>query len=172
MKKSFQCATFEHEKYGTITYDENFWSGKKKIFFGDVELIKKAKKLYVWNDGENDVEVRLQGGYLSGVKIYIGNEEICVIPQPQWYEVACSIFIFAFVLVWGNSVALCSIFPIVGGAIGGAVSGLGAVISLLLMKKAKTISGKLFAWLCTFVATLLICFIIAIAIIYAMVMAA
>ena len=39
------------------------------------------------------------------------------------FEIVLSILIFAFVMVWGNSAKLCAIFPIVGGAIGGGISG-------------------------------------------------
>ena len=157
--------TVSHSIYGNITYEENFWSGKRVLLFGDVELTRKKKNIYVFQNGENEVEVKVKGGYLGGVKLLVAGEEIVITPAPKWYEIACSVFIFVFVCVWSNSEALVSVFPIVGGAIGGGISGVGLVASLLFMKKAKTIGGKLLAWLITLVATLLICFVIALGLI-------
>ena len=65
------------------------------------------------------------------------------------------------VLIWGNSPALCEIFPIVSGAIGGAVAGGMGVVSIYLMKTTKKFLYKILIGLGVFVATLLICFVIA-----------
>lgn len=77
------------------------------------------------------------------------------------FEIVLSALIFVFVMVWGNVPALCAIFPIVGGAIGGGISGGGFAISLVLMRRADSLPKKLLYWLIVFVATVLICFIIA-----------
>ena len=102
------------------------------------------------------------------MKLVIGGETIALVPAATWYEIVCSVLIFAFVLVWGNSVALCSIFPIVGGALGGAVSGAMAIVNLYVMKSVKNIWVKLGLWLGFLVATLAICFVLAVVFITAL----
>ena len=37
----------------------------------------------------------------------------------KWYEMALSILIFVFYLIWGTVPALCLIFPVIGGGLGG-----------------------------------------------------
>ena len=55
------------------------------------------------------------------------------------------------------SAALCSIIPIVGGAIGGAM----AVTNLTMMRNAKSLQAKIDVWLGMLVGTFFICFPIA-----------
>ncbi|MBR2022985.1 MAG: hypothetical protein IJ996_00520 [Clostridia bacterium] len=153
--------TIQHEKYGTITYRENAWSGKKEIVFNETLLLKKEKNVYIYKPDENtDVTVKSKGSFLTGVTLDVEGESIKVIPAPKWYEVVCSVLIFMFTVIWGNSVYLCSILPIVGGAIGGGISGGATVVSIFLMKKSKTIGKKLLMWLITFVVSVMLCALI------------
>ena len=55
----------------------------------------------------------------------------------KWYEYILALIIPIFVLTWGNSVYLCSIFPIVGGAIGGAISALAMIFFRCRNEKGK-----------------------------------
>ena len=103
----------------------------------------------------------IEGSYLGGAKLLINNETIEIVPKPKWYEIFLSVLPFVFLMVWGNNVALCAIFPVVGGAIGGALGGLGVVFSLLYMKKAKALIYKILIGLGTFVATVLAAFVMA-----------
>ena len=79
----------------------------------------------------------------------------------KWYEICCSALICVFVLTWGTSPSLCRIFPIVGGAIGGGISGMTACMNLFLMRETKKVSFKLLIWLGMFLGTIAVCFLIA-----------
>lgn len=155
-------STVNHAIYGQIVYNENIWTGKKDITINGVKLVQTKKNMFVYQNGENKINVFVQGNFMSGSKLVIGAETILVGQKPTWYEVACSVAIFMFVLVWGNSVYLCSLFPIIGGGIGGGISGLMAVLNLLAMKSAKTIAAKLGIWIGMLIATILICFLFAV----------
>ncbi len=150
-----------HASYGQIVYNENIWTGKKDIVINGVKLVQTKKNTFVYQNGETKTDVVIQGNFMSGAKLVIGEETIVVGKAPTWYEVACSIAIFAVILVWGNSAYLCSIFPVIGGAIGGGVSGLMAVLNLQAMKSAKTIAAKLGIWIGMLIATIVICFLLA-----------
>lgn len=151
----------DHEAYGRIVYKENIWTGKREITVGGVDLVKEKKNIYIYDNGETKIRVALQGNFMSGAKLVIGDETISVGTTPAWYEVACSIAIFMVILVWGNSVYLCSIIPVIGGGIGGGVSGLMAVLNLQAMKSVKNIAAKLGIWLAMLIATFGICMVLA-----------
>jgi len=151
----------QHSIYGTITYTENFWTGRKEIYFGQVPLVHKGKNTFVFPSGETEICVNVKGNSLYGVTLAVGNETIRIMAPPKWYEICLSSLALVFLCVWGNSVALCSIFPVVGGAIGGAIGGLGMAFSLLFMRQAKRLSHKLLIWLGIFVATVLLSYVVA-----------
>ena len=135
MKKVVQS-----EKYGEITYNENFWIGRKSVDVNGAPLKKLDKKTFETADGER---VTVKGNYLYGVKLLIGADTIDIMPTVKWYEIVLALLPFIFVMVWGNSVALCRVVPVVGGAIGGLISGLMAAVSLLAMRSIKSVWGKI-----------------------------
>ena len=151
----------QHETFGPIVYDENVWTGKRRIFINGTEIKKIKKNLYEYQNGEEKLNVSVKGNFISGIKLIIGAETIDVERAANWYEALCSGLIFALILVWGNSVELCSIFPIIGGAIGGAVSGLMAFFNLLWMKSTDGVAKKLLIWVGMLVATVMICYVLA-----------
>ncbi len=151
--------------YGEIVYNESFWTGKRTLKINGAE----AKRLEGKNYAINDTMARLKGSYIGGVKLVIGVDEIEIVPSPKWYEILCALFLLVFVTVWGNSVALCSIVPLVGGVIGGAIAGVCAVLSIFLMKMTNNVGFKLLIWLGMFALTVLSCFIVALALITAMI---
>ena len=151
----------QHETFGPIVYDENVWTGKRRIFINGTEIKKIKKNLYEYQNGEEKLNVSVKGNFISGIKLIIGAETIDVERPAKFYEIFCSCIIFALVLVWGNSVELCAIFPIIGGAIGGAVSGLMAFFNLLWMKSANGLVKKLLIWVGMLVATVMICYVLA-----------
>ena len=53
----------------------------------------------------------------------------------KWYEYVLAVLPFLLVIIWGSSVQLCSIIPVLGGAIGGAISGGMGALSFNVMKK-------------------------------------
>lgn len=154
-------ASIHHVGYGEIEYDENFWTGKRELSVGGQKLLKKKRNVYILNSETGALDCRIKGSFLTGATLYIDQDVIQISAHCKWYEIFCSVLIFAFVLVWGNSPQLCMIIPIVGGAIGGAISGLGTCINLLLMRKTKQVGLKLLIWLGMFFGTIMLCFLIA-----------
>ncbi|MBO5323176.1 MAG: hypothetical protein J6A88_03640 [Oscillospiraceae bacterium] len=150
-------ARVQHPVYGEIIYNENVWTGKKELSINGNFLPPVSKKTFVFNGQNADIE----GSYLGGAKLLINNEIIEIAPKPKWYEIFLSVLPFVFLLVWGNNASLCAIFPVVGGAIGGALGGLGVVFSLLYMKKANSLINKVLVGIGAFVATVLAAFVVA-----------
>lgn len=140
LKGVYMKQVLQHETYGEIVYEESFWSGKKTLSFNNVELKKLSNKSFLLEDGR---EITVNGNYLTGVKLLIGSETIKVTPTVTWYEIVLSVLPFLLIMVWGNVVALCEIVPVVGGAIGGFISGLLSVTNLLIIRRLKNIWLKI-----------------------------
>ena len=150
----------QHSIYGEIVYNESFWTGKKALMINGVDAKPISKKEYM----VNEKRAILKGSFLTGSTLLIEGETIQLSPKAKWYEIILAIIPFLFLLTWGNSASLCSIFPVVGGAIGGALGGVGAVISLFLMKTQKNPIVKTVVGIIVAVATILIAFVLALAI--------
>ena len=150
----------EHPVYGQIKYSENIWTGKRDISINGVKLIREKKNVYIYDTGENKISVSVQGSIFAGIQLAVGKDIIEIEKKSAWYETACSIAIFVLVLIWGNNTYLCSIVPIIGGAIGGAISGGMAILNLRAMKSVKNVAVKLAVWLAMLIATLGICFVL------------
>lgn len=151
---------------GEIIYEESFWTGKKEISINGKKLKKLDKTLFEYTDSEGKTtRVYLMGNFVSGTKITLDSQNIQVTEPSKWYEYVLAILIFVVVLIWGNSPALCSIIPIVGGAIGGGISGVMGFGSLILMKSTSNVLYKILIALGMLMATILICFVIALGLI-------
>lgn len=149
----------QHQVYGDIVYEESFWTGKKTLTVNGVDAQPVSKKEFMI-DGKKAI---IKGSYLTGIDLCVEGDTIEMSPKPKWYEVVIAILPLIFLLTWGNSVALCSIFPVVGGAIGGALGAIGAMMSLLLMKKSKSLMSKLLIGICACAVTILIAYALALA---------
>ena len=154
-----------HETYGEIVYDENFWTGKKTISINGVVLQKISKKDFSYTTETGTQTVSVKGNFLSGVKLNVANQTIVISDSAKWYEYVLAVLGFVFILVWGSSVELCKIFPVVGGAIGGGISGGLAVVSLFVMRKTKKTWLKIVIGIAFIALTILICYLIGIVII-------
>ena len=130
----------QHDTYGEIVYNESFWVGKKSLTINGVEATKISKKEFQMPDGTT---AQIQGNFLYGACLLIGSESIRLTPKIKWYEIALAIIPFVLIMVWGNVVALCKIVPVVGGAIGGGISGLLSVLGLVLIKSVKPVWLKI-----------------------------
>lgn len=157
----------QHEKLGEIVYEETFWTGKKKVYLNRQELQKLDKKTF---SDESGKQVTVKGNYLAGVSLAFESPEtieVQMTPRVKWYEIVLALLPFLFILVWGNVAALCEIVPVVGGAIGGGISGVMACLSLLCMKGVKNIWLKIAIGIGFFAVTFGICYGIALAILAA-----
>lgn len=153
--------TVKNDKLGEIVYEESFWTGKKNLTINGKPITKLSKDTFKTEDEQT---ITLKGNYLYGTKATIGGEIIELTPTVKWYEIVLSLLPFIVVLVWGNVVALCQIIPIVGGAIGGLVSGIITILNLLVIKGIKQIWLKIIVSLAMLVAAFLICYLIALVI--------
>lgn len=150
----------QHPAYGEIIYNENFWNGKKSLTVNGVGAQRISKKEYMINGKK----AYLKGSFLTGSTLYIEDRVIPLCPKAKWYEIVLAIIPFLFLIIWGNSVSLCAIFPVVGGAIGGALGGGGAVISLIFMKNNKSPLVKVLIGIIAAAVIILIAFALALAI--------
>ena len=149
-----------HPIYGKIVYKEGFWAGKKALSINGIDAQPISKNEYM----VNGKKLLLKGNFFKGISLYIEGEHIQLLPKPKWYEIVFAFLPFLFLLTWGNSTYLCSIFPVVGGAIGGALGGIGAVISLFFMKTQKAPLAKVLIGIVVAAITIFIAFILALAI--------
>ena len=152
-----------HPTYGLIMYKESFWTGKKNIKIDGKELKREKRNRFIYEADDGSIKnVTTRGNMIfTGVNVVIEGEKIRVTRGASWFEMLCSALIFALIMVWGNNVYLCSIIPIVGGAIGGCISALMAMLNLLAMRASRNFVGKLLVWIGMLIATFLICFLIA-----------
>lgn len=148
----------EHADHGIIEYDESFWTGKKSLYINGAPLQKVSKKVFVTPAGER---MTVEGNYLTGSYISSGTDRIQLAPAVKWYEVVLSLLPFVFILIWGNSVSLCEIVPVIGGGIGGFISGVMSVTNLFLIKSVKPVWLKIFITAGMFAGTFLVCFLMA-----------
>ena len=156
--------TIMHSVFGEIVYNENAVTGKKTITVNGEAAIALSRKEFLV-DGK---KATLKGSFITGVELYIDDEKIVLLPKPRWYESLLSVLPFVFILIWGNNVYLCSIFPVLGGALGGALGALGSMLSLVLMKKADLALNKVLIGLAAFVLTVLASVVLAFALIMLM----
>ncbi len=161
-------SVLNHEKYGEITYEESFWTGKRKLFFNGQELKKVNKKNFQLdkNDG-TVVNLSLFGNIMMGVKIHIDGKTIVLLAPPAWYDYIFLVFIFAFGIAWGNVPALVKILPLPGGAVGGLLCGVAAAAYLCISRIVKKPIFKVLAFIVVLGLEILIGYAIAMIIISA-----
>lgn len=147
--------TVMHPEFGKITYEENFWTGKRTISVNGTVLPKRTKNSYLLAAGENSTYVDLKGSAFIGASIVIRGQEIVIYPKPTVLDWIFSLLPIVLMLVWGNSVQLCSIIPVVGGAIGGGLGGAAMVVTMLNLR-GKRVGGKLLVALVATLVTFLI----------------
>ena len=152
--------TIVHPVWGKVTYEESIWSGAKYLYINGQPLMKLDRNTFLVNK-EEKIYAYVKGSYLSGVTVVIKGEAMEIIPKAKWYEWISCVLIFVLNLVWGNSRALCSIVPIVGGAVGGAISGLAMVLYMYFVRKTRKWWKKLLIWLGVMAGTFLVCFVVA-----------
>ena len=150
-----------NEQYGTITYDENFWTGKRKLTINGVTLMKSKKNVYMYSTEESIKTVQLKGNFMSGVYLLIDGVKVELSEKTKWYETLFAILPLILVFTWGNSPELCAIFPIIGGAVGGGVAAGFAILNIYLMKSTKNPLAKMAIGFTMMLGTIFVCFILA-----------
>ena len=140
-----------HPTYGEIVYEENIWSGKKTATVGGAAMRKIGKNTYTFTAGEESVQAVLKGSFMTGACLNIAGEEIRIVPKPKWYDWLLSLLPPVLIIIWGNSMLLCSLIPVVGGAIGGAIGGAGFVFNMFRIRETHGVKKVLTALFVTLV---------------------
>ena len=104
--------------------------------------------------------MRIEGNFLAGIWLSIEGERVDVREKTKWFEYALSVFIFAFVIVWGNVPALLKILPLYGGMLGGIIGAIMGMANLVFIRKTEKIAGKLLIFVVFLALTVLICFLL------------
>ena len=136
-------ATVQHEKYGTITYEENFWTGKRELSINQIPLVRKKKprNTFVWQNGDEEIVVTVKGSYVLGTILLIGEDRIALTPSPLWYEIVLAVLSCVSAFLW------------IGGAVGGAIGGAAFAASFYFIKEAKTVKAKVIIGIAMIIAT-------------------
>ena len=163
MKKNFNS-----EKYGNILYEESFWTSRKRITINGKVMKATSKTSFELQNDEEVIKALIIGNLLKGMTLKVDEEKFEVYAKSSWYEYVLAFMGVVLVIVWGNSVELCSIVPVIGGAIGGGISGLLAALSLMTMKKVNNPLLKVLIGLGMFVGTFLICMLLGVALVSAL----
>ena len=153
-----------HEKYGEIVYIESEWTGKKTLKINGVELQKQNKNTFYYKGGT----IVLVGSFVKGITMEIENERIQLTKPCKWYEFLFAIVPFVFVMIWGSSVELTAIIPVVGGAIGGGISALIGYLGLSISSKMEKWYFKVLVGLGALVVSFLVCWGVGFAIVSAL----
>ncbi|MBQ2757035.1 MAG: hypothetical protein IJF31_00995 [Clostridia bacterium] len=146
-----------HPTYGKIALEEGFFSGKKQLFINGAPLRRQNKTTFIYESENGPMPAIIKGSFATGTSLLLCGETIALSPRTRWYEYVLCAFIFVFIMIWGNSATLCAIFPVVGGALGGGISGAAMITSLALMKRTRSFFLKLLINTGIFLVTLLIC---------------
>ena len=141
-----------HPTYGTIVYNESFWRGGITITVNGTVAQRLSKKSFTC-DGKMII---VMGSILTGVTLLINNERVEITPKSKWYEILFAVLPAAFMIIWGNNPALCSIFPIIGGAVGGGLGGALGATSLVWMKRYRSPLVKILIGLGVFVGSVIV----------------
>lgn len=153
MEKRFTDSTL-----GEIIYTESIFTGRKKITINGKEYKKQSKNVYVDESGE---QVLLNGNFYQGMSLTVGGNTYQITEKLKWYDYLAFILPILFNIIWGNSVTLCKIIPIIGGAIGAFVCGLFGAWGLVLMKKCAKAWQKAIVFIGAFALSVLICYLLA-----------
>ncbi len=132
-------------KYGEIVYEEELFSGKKKVILNGTEMTKEIGRTYVCPYGDEEIRGKLKGNIFTGVKLKIEDDNIVLVKMAKWYEILLSVLIPVIIFGLNNL-----ILPLFDGAIVGAFTGVVSVlamfVSVVLMKKMNHIGLKIFVF--------------------------
>ena len=132
-----------HPKIGVITYEENFFNGKKTLIINDNVLHQRNETIFVEVDEEKEIEYQVTGNFAAGVTLKAKGVSVQVVPKTPGYEYLIYFFPLILVLIWSSIKELCDVVPLVGGLIGGAISGAISFAALVFAKCKKNLSTKI-----------------------------
>lgn len=121
-----------------------------------------SKTAFLYESGASTYDINITGNFVKGSTLTINGDSYKISENLKWYEYVLAILPFVFILIWGNVPALVQILPVIGGAIGGVVSALMGLLSAVVMKETKSIALKILYGIAFFLATVAICYALAI----------
>ena len=78
--------TFNSEKYGTIQYEESFWTGNKHISINGKPMTKKTKVNFELTINDELVEAVIVGNMFNGMIMRVNDVRYDIYPPSTWYE--------------------------------------------------------------------------------------
>ena len=156
-----------HDVYGEICLEESFWTSKKSVTINGVALkqigkMRRGQCTYEYETEEGKKQVTAKGAFSSGIQLMIDGEMIQMDKGAAWYEIAACALMLIVMLVWSNVPYLYTIWPILGGGLGGAFHAILAMTALLAMKSTKNIALKFVIWLAMFIGSMILSGVLAI----------
>ena len=146
----------EHELIGKIEYTESFWTGRRNITVNGIALNRINNK----NFEHDDLKATVMGSILSGIVINVNGTYVTMCNKSTPLEYVLAFIPLVLIIIWGNSPKLCSIIPVVGGMLGGAISGGCGACALIFMKLQKKTISKIIVALIALVVSFVLCFIV------------
>ena len=101
----------EQTKNKELVYEEGFWTGKRKITYDGIELVKIKRNLYEYKVEDKTETFEVKGNQLFGATITMFGNTIQLARKLTWYEILMSVLVFV----------PCVLFGAIGGAIGGGL---------------------------------------------------
>jgi hypothetical protein len=156
-----------HDVYGEIRLEEGFWTSKKLVSINGVALkqigkMRRGQCTYEYETEEGTKQVTSKGTFTSGITLTIDGETIVMDKGAAWYEIAACALMWIVMLVWGIVPNLYAIWPVLGGALGGALHAILALTAMLGMKSTKNIALKFAIWIGVFIGSMILSGILAI----------
>ena len=130
-----------------FVYEENIWTGKKKITYNGQILNKISRGKYEYKDGESAEIFEIKGNQFFGMKVVMFGQEVELIRQLVWYEIFLSILVFVPGIICG-------------GAIGGFISASLGCTTFYLMRKLEKWPAKVGVALAILVAEVVLLFVV------------
>jgi hypothetical protein len=156
-----------HDVYGEIRLEEGFWTSKKLVSINGVALkqigkMRRGQCTYEYETEEGTKQVTAKGAFTTGIQLTIDGETIQMDKGAAWYEFAACALMWIVMLVWGIVPNLYAIWPVLGGALGGALHAILALTAMLGMKSTKNIALKFAIWIGVFIGSMILSGILAI----------
>ena len=151
----------EQTKFKELTYEENFWTGKRTITYDGIPLQKIKRGLYEFEYQGKTEKLIVKGTQLIGIKITLFGNTFQIERNITWYEFTLSIlsFVACLVFIFLNHFKNAWLATLTGGIFGGLGGGL-FVTNLYLMKRIDKLYIKIILSIEILLLAMLICYIL------------
>ncbi|MDE5563269.1 MAG: hypothetical protein K2J01_07000 [Clostridiales bacterium] len=121
----------ESTKNIDLVYTESFWTGRRQLRYGEIELTRKSNKKFVGETDGGEVEFSVHGNRFKGIYVESATLQgpVCVVRKLTVLEYILAVLVLVPALIFG--------------AVGGAVGGVIACVNLYVMPKIETLWLKI-----------------------------